>query len=112
MKQSIADIHIDRINDLMYELIELSTGDVKTTINHIKEDCHFLGDEGKEFLLKIGKKPNRANDAIMWLHYGQEKVHDALGYLQQLADELDDIEDEINKDEVNNADGKRMLSLP
>lgn len=101
MKDRVAQIHIENINELMYDLTELSSDDVGVAIKHIKRDLTTITDEGRDFLISIGKKPMKTKDAILWLHYGQEKVHDALGCLQQLADELDDIEDEINRDEVN-----------
>lgn len=103
MKDSVAQIHTERIDDLMYELTELSADDISVAIKRIKHDLYSITDEGKEFLTSINKEPPKNRDVLLWLHYGQEKVRDALGYLQLLSDELDDIEDEVNRDEVNNA---------
>ena len=103
MKDDVAQIHIERINSLVYELTELSSDDISGAIKHIRHDLYDSSEGFQELLDKIGKKPPKTKDVLLWLHYGQEKVRDALGYLQQLSDELDDIEDEINRDEVNNA---------
>ena len=104
MKDRVAQIHTERINELMYELTELSADDISVAIKHIKRDLNSITNEGKEFLTSIGKEPPKNKDVILWLHYGQEKVQEALGFLHQLSDELDDIEDEVNRDEINNAE--------
>lgn len=46
-----------------------------------------------------GKK----SDLVLWLHFSKEKVEEAMNALNMLADELDEIEEEITRDEVNNA---------
>ena len=103
MKDRVAQIHIESINEIMFELSELLADDVTVSIKHIKRDLVSVTEEGQKFSEKIGKKPTKTKDALLWVHFGREKVQETLGYLQQLSDELDDIEDEINRDEVNNA---------
>ena len=105
MKERVAQIHVENIESLVYELKELSADDISVAIKHINRDIDTITDEGREFMNHIGKKPAKPKDVILWLHYGQEKVRDALGLLQQLLDELDSLEDEINRDEINNAKG-------
>lgn len=103
MKDSAVRIHIETIDGLMYELTELSADDISTAIKHIKRDLCTITDEGRELMNHFGKRPTKTKDVILWLHYGQEKVHDAIDFLQHLLNELDSIEDEINRDEVNTA---------
>ena len=101
MRKSIVDIHTERINDLIFELTTLATEDILPSVKHVKRDLYGLSDS--EILAVIGKKHPKSKDVTLWVRYAQEKVQEALGFLQQLSDELDDIEDEINRDEVNNA---------
>ena len=103
MNDYTAHIHVERIDQLMYEVIELST-DVGTPIKKVKHNLiNRYGDASIEAQKKWGMRRSSVNDITIWLRYAREKTNEAIGFLQQLSDELDDIEDEINRDEVNNA---------
>lgn len=104
MKDKVAQIHVENINEIMFELSELLADDITVAIKRIKHDIVLITDDGRNFMETIGKKPPKTKDVLLWVHYGQEKVQETLGYLQQLVEELGDIEEEINRDEINNAE--------
>ena len=59
----------------------------------------------------IGEQ-HKMGDLLMWLRFGKEKLNDAVNTLHMLQDELDDIEEEVRKHEINYSDGEGMLPLP
>lgn len=66
-------------------------------------------------LFKFGDasaKKARPKFLITLLHMAQEDLNNTINNIQMIVDELTDIEDEINRDEINNAERERMLSLP
>ena len=50
-----------------------------------------------------GKRVLYTDELVMWVRFCRDKLNDAVKTLEFLKATLDDIEDEINRDEVNNA---------
>lgn len=96
MNSNTADIHIERLDSLFCDILDRQN-DVQYSLKKTKYELWGCYGEISD------KSKHKKEDLRMWLKYCQEQMSMTLASLQQMADELDDIEEELNKDEVNNA---------
>lgn len=96
MNNKVQEIHRERLYTL-YDQIECILHDTEYSLK--KVDSELWGcysDIGKE----ISSKPHKPSTLLLWLHECRDKATEMVNYYQQITEELDDIEDEVNRDEV------------
>lgn len=96
-------LYRERIDCIVNEIID-NADDVTHALRKIKQQLY--GNYGEaSFGTNYWGKKYTPNDLITWLHFGREEVGESLMYLQSLIELIDEIEDKVNKDEVNRAEG-------
>lgn len=99
MNNKVQEIHRERLRYLMVEseFVQDDIGYCAKKVDHEMFSCY--SDIGKE----IARKPHEPSTLLMWVRECREKATELVNFYQQIADELDDIEDEVNRDEVNSS---------
>lgn len=88
------DIHIERLEEL-YEKLHVEADDIIFNSKRVKEDLFHYN--------PLSMRTPRADRLKVDIHVAQEDIQNTIANFQMILDELEDIEDEVNKDEVNNA---------
>ena len=103
MNQKSADVYIERLDSLYNDILD-----------H-QQDLHYSLKKTRNELWgcysDLFKGSHKTSDLLMWLKYCREEMGEVLSLLQQMADALDEIGEEIT-DEINNADREGMFPLP
>lgn len=96
MNSNTADIHIERLNSLFNDLL-YTQEDFSCSLKKTKYELWGCFSDASD------NTKHKKSYLLMWLKYCQEQTESLLSYYQQISEELSDIEEEINRDEVNNA---------
>ena len=97
MNSNTADIHIERMNSLFNDIL-YTEDDFSIALKKTRFELWGCFSDASD------KTKHKKSNCIMWLKYCQEQTESLLSYYQQISEELSDIEEEINRDEVNNAE--------
>lgn len=90
MNKSTQEIHSERIDYLVNEFCDRWDDAKHSTkvINQTMWGCFTDFPYGKKY---------KKSDLTLWLGYGKEKLDEAMSLLNALAEEIDDIEKDLNK---------------
>lgn len=88
------EIHMERLEELK-EKVNLESDDLKYNLNHVCNEIWRNSD--------LSNHKPRADRLILLLHVAREDFCNTIQNLQMIVEELDDIEDEVERHEVNNA---------
>ena len=108
MNNNTQEIYRERLEDLMCRF-SLDWEDVEFASEKIG---HELWGCFSDLHIEVGGRKHRVSDLILWVRFVKEKLGDASNTLHMLQEEIDDIEEDLSKYEVNHADGEGMLPLP
>ena len=89
------EIHMERLEQLK-EKVNLESDDLKYNLNHVCNEIWRNSD--------LSHQTPRRDRLILLLHVAREDFCNTIQNLQMIVDELDDIEDEVERHEVNNAE--------
>lgn len=89
------EIHMERLEELK-EKVNLESDDLKYNLNHVCNEIWRNSD--------LSNHTPRADRLILLLHVAREDFCNTIQNLQMIVDELDDIEDEVEKHEVYHAE--------
>lgn len=89
------EIHMERLEQLK-EKVNLESDDLKYNLNHVYNEIWRNSD--------LSNHTPRADRLILLLHVAREDFCNTIQNLQMIVDELDDIEDEVEKHEVYHAE--------
>ena len=99
MNDTTQAVFRDRIIDVVTQM-DVTSSDMHYPIKKIDQELFTLYSDvssGRDF---FGKK-HTSKDLMHWLRYGREMAENYIKCLHELTDIIDEIEDEIRKDEVN-----------
>lgn len=89
------EIHMERLEKLK-EKVNLESDDLQYNLNHVCNEIWKNSD--------LSQQAPRRDRLILLLHVAREDFCNTIQNLQMIVDELDDIEDEVERHEVNNAE--------
>lgn len=88
------EIHMERLEELR-DKVNLESDDLKYNLNHVCNEIWRNSD--------LSKHTPRADRLIVLLHVAREDFCNTIQNLQMIVEELDDIEDEVERHEVYHA---------
>ena len=88
------EIHMERLEGLK-EKVNLESDDLKYNLNHVCNEIWRNSD--------LSNHTPRADRLIVLLHVAREDFCNTIQNLQMIVEELDDIEDEVERHEVYHA---------